>query len=491
MGNTRQPQPTAMPIENMEPLPGARPSRPVQRARQPDYPDQQYYQQAPPAPRSPAPGTVTLSEEEFTKIKAITREVFDQKEANRQKEAELHEKEEALRKGTALLLEQRETLARKDEGLRARETELRAIAAELEKQAKKITEKEGSLAQQRSLFAEEEVRRKKFSEGFRAREGTLMQKEAGIKALEKDMKMREQAILGMEMDIKECPYCNVRYEFEGIRDMLDEARAYGLDLTELDKKYARAQEHMKREAYDQALESARVILKDLKTLREDVLAKGIQYVVVSAAGTVAQAKARGIDVTEAESHLAQARTVMARNDFRTAEHYAKEADYMARDLMREESSAPQPSGVAPGPESPAPPMPPLEPTPQLPPAAAPKAQKRIAAQPRQEAPPQQRYEAPDTGPRFTSAPPPRYESVGDAGPRYESVPQPQYEPAPDYGSQYEQEEYQPPAEETPPAPAGPKKYSCQNCYAQFTIGTAQRPVKVNCPSCGTTMIVRD
>ena len=482
----------------MEPIPGAWPARPAQRARQPDHSDQQYYRQAPAAPRAQAPATVTLSDEEFNKIKTITREVFGQKEANQRKDAELQEKEEALRKGTTLLLEQRDAIARKEDGLKARETELRTIAGELEKQAKKISEREGSLAQQRNLFAEEEARRRKFSEGFRAREGALVQKEGAIRTLEKDLKMREQAVLGMEMDIKECPYCNVRYEFEGITDMMDEVRAFGLDLTELDKKYAKAQEHMKREAYDQALESARAILKDLRGLREDVLAKGVQYVVVSAANTVAQARERGVEITEAERQLAQARAAMAKNDFRTAEQYAKEADYIARDLMREQSSDPEPSAIAPGPESPAPPMPPLEPTPLLPAAAAPKVQRRVAAQPRSEDPQQQRLEAPppqefgapDTGPHYVQAPAPRYESVGDPGPHYESVPQTQEEPAPDY-DQYDQQ-YQAPAEEAPPpAPDEPKKYRCQNCYAQFTIGIAQRPVKVNCPSCGTTMIIRD
>jgi len=444
---------------------------------------------------------VTLSEEEISKLKTITRDVYAQKETNQRKEAELQEKEETLRKGTQLLLEQRDAMAHKDEGLKARETELRTIAGELEKQAKRIAEREAALAQQKNLFAEEEARRKKFSEGFRAREGAVLQKEAGVKSLEKDLRLREQALLGMEMDIKECPYCNVRYEFSGIQELMDEARSFGLDLTELDKKYAKAQEHMKREAYDQALESARGILKELKGLREDVLSKGVQYVVVSAANTIGQAKSRGLDVSGAEGHLAQARAAMAKGDLRNAENYAKEAEYMARDLMRQESQAPEPSALAPGPESPAPPMPPLEPTPQLPPAAAPRAQRR-PAQPRQEAPPQlqvppaqQGLEQPESGPHYESAPPPqyesvgdsgpRYESVGDSGPRYESVPQ-QYEQTPGYD---EQQQYQPPAEA--PAPAGPRKYSCTSCYSQFTIGTPQRPVKVSCPSCHTMMIIRD
>jgi len=487
MGNTRGGQPAAPPIENMEPIPGARPTRQVQRPRQPDaYSEQQYYQQAAPAPPSPAPGMVTLSEEELNKLKTITRDVYAQKETNARREAELRDKEEALRKGTQLLLDQRDAMTKKDEGLKARETELRAIAGELEKQAKKIAEKEASLAQQKNLLAEEDGRRKKFSENFRSREGALVQREQTAKSIERDLKLREQAVLGMEMDIKECPYCNVRYEFEGIQDLMDETRAYGLDLTELDKKFAKAKENMKREAYDQALESARGLLKDLKTLREDVLSKGVQYVIVSAANTVSQARTKGFDLMEADRHLAQARTAAAKNDFRTAEHYAKEADYMARDLMRQESLTPQPSALAP--ESPAPPMPPLEPTPQLPPIAAQKPPGRTAATPPE---PQPRYEAPDTGPHYESAPPPRYEPVGDSGPQYQSVQQPQYEQAPEYGSQYDQQ-YQPPAEPAPPpAPAGPKKYSCSNCYAQFTIGTSQRPVKVNCPSCATTMIIRD
>ena len=493
--NRGAPQTAAPTIEQMEPIPGARQARPTQKPRQQDpYSDQQYYQQ-PAAPPAQAPGMVTLSEEEINKLKTITRDVYAQKEANLHKEAELREKEETLRKGTQLLLEQRDGMARKDDGLRSRETELRTIAGELEKQAKKIAEKEGALAQQRNLFAEEEARRKKFSDGFRAREGAIVQKEAGVRSLEKELRMREQAVLGMELDIKECPYCNVRYEFAGIQDMRDEARAFGLDLVEIDKKYEKAQEHMKREAYDQALESARGLLKELKALREGILSRGIQYVVMSAANTIGQARSRGMDVAGPDAHLAQARAALAKNDLRTAEHFAKEAEYMARDIMRQESVSPQPSALGPGPESPAPPMPPLEPTPQLPPGATPRAQKRLA-QPRQEAlppmqeaSPRQEYEEPDPGPRYESAPPPHYEPVGDSGPRYESAPQPQYEPASDYGSQDAQQQYQMPAGE--PASAGPMKYGCTSCSSQFTIGTTQRPVKVNCPSCHTTMIIRD
>jgi len=491
--NQGAPQTLAPPIEQMEPIPGARQSRPAQRPRQPEaYSEQQYYQQAAPPP-APEPGTVTLSREQMNQLNTIAREVKTQQEANQRREAELGEKEETLRKGTQLLLQQRDAMARKEEALKSRETELRTIAGELEKQAKKMAEKEGSLAQQRNLFAEEEARRKKFSDGFRSREGSILQKEAGVKSLEKELRLREQAVLGMEMDIKECPYCNVRYEFSGIQDMMDEARGFGLDLTELDKKYEMAREHLKREAYDQALESARGLLKELKVLRGDILSKGIQYVVVSAASTIGLAKGRGLDVSTAEGHLAQARAAMGRNDLRNAEHYAKEAEYMARDLMRQESQAPQPSALGPGPESPAPPMPPLEPAPLLPEAAAPRPQRRpaqprqAAPPPQQEAPPQHGYEEPDTGPHYESAPPPHYESVGDSGPRYESVPQPQYEPTPGYDAPEQQ--YQPPAEEPPSA--GPRKYSCTSCYAQFTIGTAQRPVKVNCPSCHTTMIIRD
>jgi DNA-directed RNA polymerase subunit RPC12/RpoP len=442
---------------------------------------------------------VTLSREQMNQLNTIAREVKVQQEANQRREAELQQKEETLRKGTQLLLEQRDAMGRKEEGLKAREVELRSIAGELEKQARKVAEKEAGLAQQRSLFAEEEARRKKFSEGFRAREGAILQKEAGVKSLEKELRLREQTLLGMEMDIKECPYCNVRYELAGIQDMMDEARSFGLDLAELDKKFAKAQEHMKREAYDQALESARGLLKELKTLRDDILSKGIQYVVVSAAGTIAQAKGRGLDVSAAEDHLAQARSSMARNDLRSAEHSAKEAEYMARDLMRQESLAPQPSAMAPAPESPAPPVPPLQPTPLLPQAAAPRPLKRAAPPPQEApepapapAPAQHGYEEPDAGPHYESAPPPHYESVGDSGPRYESVPQPQYEHTPgegDQAQQYQQPEYQPPPEE--PAPAGPRMYSCSSCASQFTIGTTQRPVKVSCPSCHTVMIIRD
>jgi len=494
-------QPESRPIEHMEPMPGDRQARAAPRQRAHDaYSDQQYSQQPAPSP-APAADTVTLTREQMSQLSSIAAQVKVQQEENQRKEAELREREETLRKGTALLLEQRDGMARKEEVLKAREVELRTIAGELEKQAKRVAEKEGALAQQRSLFAEEEARRRKLSEGFRAREGAIVQKEGGLRSMEKDLRLREQAVLAMEMDIKECPYCNVRYEFEGIREMMDEARSFGLDLSEQERKFEKAQEHLKRESYSQALESARGLISELKSVRDDILVKGVQYIVSSAGNTVAQAAARGLDVSEAEGHMARARAAMAKKDFRTAEGLAKEAEYIARDLMKQESLAPRP--VLPGPDAGGGAPPGAGPAgAPLPQPAAPAARERPwmpapAAPPPSRPPETPGAGEPDTGPRYISAPPPRYEPVGDSGPQYESVPGPQYEPAPEpgydesagYGQQAALPQYQPPVEE--PSPPAPKKYTCSSCRAQFTIGTPQRPVKVNCPSCRTMMIIRE
>jgi hypothetical protein len=382
-----------------------------------------------PAARSPAQAGVTLSDADLQQLKKITSEVKAQKDANLKKEAELHEKEEALRRGTQLLVEQRGAVQAKEEGFKTREGELRNIATELEKQAKRLAERESQITRQRNQLAEEETRRKLFKDNYEAKERELVGKEQRVKALEEDLKLREQHILGLEMDIKECPYCNVRYDLEGISELIDEVRGYGLDLSALDNKYKEALDHMDREAYDKALESARGILRELKTIREDVLAKGIKYLVGSAGRTVTSAREKGLDTTEAEKLLGQAKKAMEEKDCQVAEHYAKEAEYIARDLLKQESSQVQPQA-----------------------AVAPEA-----------APPSQPEEEP---------------APGEEEQQYPSM----YPPP--------QEEEQP-EETAPPPPSTDKIYNCNNCFAAFKIGSTQRPVKVTCRSCGTGMIISD
>lgn len=389
-----------------------------------------------PQQQSRAPAGVTLSDDDLQQLKKITSEVKAQKDANLKKEAELKEKEEALRRGTQLLVDQRSALQTKEDGFRSREGELRNIANELEKQAKRLAEREGQLTRQKNLLAEEETRRKLFAENYEVKQRELTGREQRIKAVENDIKVREQHILGIEMDIKECPYCNVRYEMEGITELMDEVRGFGLDLSRLDKKYNEAMEHMRHDSYDMALEAARGLLRELKTIREDVLAKGIQYLVASAGKTVASARERGLEVSEPDHLLAQARKAMEAKDYMTAEHYAKEAEYMARDLLRQESAAVSPQAVvAPG--------------------------TTVTAPPQEE-----------------PAPEPAPEEEQDISQQYPSMYPPPQEEAP-------------PEEPAPPAPSPDKIYNCTNCFAAFKIGSTTRPVRVTCRSCGTGMIISD
>lgn len=389
-----------------------------------------------PQQQSRAAAGVTLSDDDLQQLKKITSEVKAQKDANLKKETELKEKEEALRRGTQLLVDQRSALQAKDEGFKSREGELRNIANELERQAKRLAEREGQLTKQKNQLAEEETHRKLFAENYEAKQRELTGREQRIKAIEKDIKVREQHILGLEMDIKECPYCNVRYEMEGITELMDEVRGFGLDLSRLDRKYDEAIDHMKHESYDMALEAARGLLRELKTIREDVLAKGIQYVVSSAGKTVASAREGGRDVTEPEKLLVQARKAMEAKDYLTAEHYAKEAEYIARDLLRQESAAVSPrAAVAP--------------------------ETTVAALPQQE-----------------PAPEPAPEEEQDISQQYPSMyPPPQEEETPE--------------EPAPPVPSPDKIYNCTNCFAAFKIGSTTRPVRVTCRSCGTGMIISE
>ena len=358
------------------------------------------------------------------------------------------DKEEALRRGTQLLMEQKSALQAKEETLKAREGELRKVAGDLEKQARKVAEQQGQLAKDRRSLAEEEEGRRFIKERLDSRERELAGRDQRVSALENDLKVREQHLLAFEQDIKECPYCNVRFELDGVRELLDEVRGFGVDMASLDKKYQDAMEHMKKEAYDSALDSAKLLLRELRGMREDILAKGIRYVVSASARTVVSAREAGQDVTEAERLLAQARAAIEKKQYRAAENLAKEAEYIARDLMRQESSSVQAEAAA-------------------------------GHQP-EPAPPQEPQPAQDQEP----------------GPAAEEGTYPSMYPPPQDEQQYESN-YPPPQEEAPPeepAPQPPstdKIYNCSSCFAAFKIGSSQRPVRVTCRSCGNSMIISD
>lgn len=365
------------------------------------------------------------------------------------KDIDQHDKEEALRRGTQLLMDQKAALQAKEESLRAKEGELRKVTADLEKQARRVAEQQSQLAKDKRTLAEEEEGRRFVKDRMDTRERELAGREQRIGALESDLKVREQHLLAFEQDIKECPYCNVRFELDGVRDMMDELRGFGIDMSALEGKYQDALGHMKNEAYDSALDSARILLKDIRTVRQDILAKGIRYVVAASSRTVATARQAGQDTTEAERLLAQARAAVDKEQYRAAENLAKEAEYIARDLLRQESSSVQPGAAL---ESEAMQEPPAE---------------------QEQAPAEGSGTAPEEGSYPSMYPPPQ-----EPGERYESMYPPQQEEAP-------------PEEQAPLPQPTDRIYNCSSCFAAFKIGSSQRPVRVTCRSCGNSMIISD
>jgi len=363
------------------------------------------------------------------------------------KEADQREKEDALRRGTQLLMDQRAALQTREESLKVREGELRKIAGDVEKQARRVAERESQLAKDRKSLAEEEEGRRFVKERMDARERELAGREQRIGALESDLKLREQHLLAFEQDIKECPYCNVRFELEGVRELMDELRGFGIDMSSLDGKYRDAMDHMKKESYDAALDSTRTLLRELRSVRGDILAKGIRYVVAASARTVASARENGLDTSEAERLIAQARAAMDKEEYRAAEHLAKEAEYIARDLLRQESTSVQPRGALEQESGPEP------------------SREQEPAQDQQPEP------APEEGGSQSMYPPPQDE-------QYESMyPPPQDET--------------PAEEQAPPQPPTDRIYNCSSCFAAFKIGSSQRPVRVTCRSCGNSMIISE
>lgn len=76
------------------------------------------------------------------------------------KDVDTRDKEEALRRGTQLLMDQKAALHTREETLKAREGELRRVAGDLEKQARKVVDQQSQLARDRKTLAEEEEGRR-------------------------------------------------------------------------------------------------------------------------------------------------------------------------------------------------------------------------------------------------------------------------------------------------------------------------------------------
>gem|GEM_PF-5985814 len=269
-------------------------------------------------------------------LKSVGTELLRKKDAMakldeqlKKKDAEQRDKEKNIKKATDLLLSQRQTLADK-------EKKLENLREELTKKAEELKGKEEKVAALKDKTAELDAR-------------TIE-----IRELEEKLKERELRHKALEDEIASCPRCSSKDRFVSIESMITELKDFniideqaGKDLTEMRGLLDQGQN-------EKAVELAEKTMKRLTDLKDGVLAKGIMYLLASTDKNLKHAKeigGHGEKVADAERWLTQARDLIQKEEYKTAEHYIKEADFLLQSLTRGvTSSGPAPTEAA-APES--------------------------------------------------------------------------------------------------------------------------------------------
>ena len=239
----------------------------------------------------------------------------------RNKENEQKEKEKNIKKATDLLISQRNSVGEK-------EKRLEALKQELQNKAQELKEKEEKLA------------------AFKDKTMELDGREMRIKELEEKVKERELHQKSMEDQIADCPRCSSRDRFVNIERMIEELKDFEIvdagAVDELKELRRLIDEGMN----ERAIEMGDKLIKRLKELKSEVLVKGIKYLLIGAEKALRHAKevgGHGERVEDVERWLNEARGLIEKEEYKTAEYYIKEADFLLQSITKgvDTTQAPQ------------------------------------------------------------------------------------------------------------------------------------------------------
>ena len=230
----------------------------------------------------------------------------------KKKDAEQRDKEKNIKKATDLLLSQRQAMTDK-------EKKLDGLREELTKKAEELKSKEDRLA------------------GIKDRTAELDAREIRIRELEGKVKERELAHKALEDQIAECPRCSSKDRFLSIESTITELKEFGIQDEQAEKDLKDMRELMDQGQREKAIELADRTVRRLKELKDGVLAKGIMYLLSSTEKNLKHAKevgGHGEKVVDAERWLGQAKDLIQKEEYKTAEYYIKEADFLVQSVTR-------------------------------------------------------------------------------------------------------------------------------------------------------------
>jgi DNA-directed RNA polymerase subunit RPC12/RpoP len=252
-------------------------------------------------------------------LKSVGTELLRKKDAMakldeqlKKKDAEQREKEKNIKKATDLLLSQRQTLADK-------EKKLDGLREELTKKAEELKTREEKVAALKDKTAELDAR-------------TIE-----IRELEEKLKERELRHKALEGEIASCPRCSSKDRFVSIESMIAELKEFNIIDDQAEKDLKEMRGLIDQGQNEKAVELAEKTMTRLKDLKDGVLAKGIMYLLASTDKNLKHAKAVGghsEKVADAERWLNQARELIQKEEYKTAEHYIKESEFLLQTLTR-------------------------------------------------------------------------------------------------------------------------------------------------------------
>ena len=249
-----------------------------------------------------------VGEELMSKKKQLTK----LKEKLDEKWAEVKEKESAIKRATEILIKQKE---------------------EIQERMGRADEKERAISERLNNLDEKE---RKAAE-FKDRTKEIDAREMNTRAYEDELKQRELRVKRLEEDMAKCARCSAKDNFRALDLMIQELKDFGIHDKEAEETLAQMRGDMDLGNNEAAFEKGESLLKRLKDRKEQEIAKGLIYMMVRAEGELKHAKEvakTSVSLETPERWLTEARNLMEKQEYKSAEYYIREAEFALQAIAR-------------------------------------------------------------------------------------------------------------------------------------------------------------
>ncbi|MEW5760564.1 MAG: hypothetical protein AB1779_07345, partial [Candidatus Thermoplasmatota archaeon] len=230
----------------------------------------------------------------------------------KKREKEINDNFAKIDKKMADILAKEKSLELLDNELKARSQELKKKGDELTSLDKTLKNREEEIKKREELLKEENQKTEKMKEELEKKDEVLKEK--------------EQSLSKMEEEIKNCPYCNAKNDYIALEESIKEAEELGVDIGESKEYLEKARTAIEQEKYDSAASCAKKAIEFLKSAKDKYYCYGVSFIISSSQKVIKGVKERNIDVSEAEKELEEAKKSFSMKDYKKAEELAKKAE---------------------------------------------------------------------------------------------------------------------------------------------------------------------